>query len=77
MPEWTVINACRFLADPKKHKLNSEAFIVVDFSRKTVLIGGTQYAGEMKKSIFSVLNYVLPLKGVLPMHCSANVGTRG
>jgi phosphoenolpyruvate carboxykinase (ATP) len=77
VPEWTVINACRFLADPKKHKLNSEAFIVVDFSRKTVLIGGTQYAGEMKKSIFSVLNYVLPLKGVLPMHCSANVGTAG
>ena len=76
-PEWTVINACKFLADPKKHKLNSEAFIVVDFSRKTVLIGGTEYAGEMKKSIFSVLNYVLPLKGVLPMHCSANVGRDG
>ncbi len=77
VPEWTVINACRFLADPKKHKLNSETFIVVDFARKTVLIGGTEYAGEMKKSIFSVLNYVLPLKDVLSMHCSANVGKDG
>ena len=77
VPEWTVINACRFLADPKKHKLNSEAFIIVDFQRKTVLIGGTQYAGEMKKSIFSVLNYVLPQKGVFQMHCSANVGDKG
>ncbi len=77
VPEWTVINACKFLADPKKHKLNSETFIIVDFSRKTVLIGGTEYAGEMKKSIFGVLNYVLPLKGVLPMHCSANVGDAG
>ena len=77
VPEWTVLNACRFLADPKKHKLNSEVFIIVDFSRKTVLIGGTQYAGEMKKSIFSVLNFVLPQQGVLPMHCSANVGNAG
>jgi len=77
VPEWTVINACRFLADPKKHKLNSEVFVIVDFSRKTVLIGGTQYAGEIKKSIFSVLNFVLPEKGVLPMHCSANVGNAG
>jgi phosphoenolpyruvate carboxykinase (ATP) len=77
VPEWTVINACKFLADPKKHKLNSEAFIIVDFARKTVLIGGTEYAGEMKKSIFSVLNYVLPQNGVLPMHCSANVGQDG
>src|SRR2546426_7108483 len=77
VPEWTVINACRFLADPKKHKLNSETFIVVDFARKTVLIGGTEYAGEMKKCIFTVLNYVLPLKGVFPMHCSANIGKKG
>src|SRR5579862_3365971 len=77
VPEWTVINACKFLADPKKHRLNSETFIIADFSNKTVLIGGTQYAGEMKKSIFSVLNYVLPQKGVFPMHCSANVGKDG
>jgi phosphoenolpyruvate carboxykinase (ATP) len=77
VPDWVVINACKFLADPKKHPLNSETFIVVDFARKTVLIGGTEYAGEMKKSIFSVLNYVLPQKGVFPMHCSANVGDAG
>jgi phosphoenolpyruvate carboxykinase (ATP) len=77
VPEWTVINACKFLADPKKHKLNSEAFIIANFSRKSVLIGGTEYAGEMKKSIFSVLNYVLPPKGVLPMHCSANTSDAG
>ncbi|MEI6084760.1 MAG: phosphoenolpyruvate carboxykinase (ATP) [Verrucomicrobiota bacterium] len=77
VPEWTVINACRIQVDPKKHKLNSEAFVVIDFQRKTVLIGGTQYAGEMKKSIFSVLNYILPQKGVFPMHCSANVGSKG
>ena len=76
-PQWTVINACKFLADPKKYKLNSEAFIIVDSARRTVLIGGTEYAGEMKKSIFSVLNYVLPLQGVLPMHCSANIGKDG
>jgi len=77
VPDWTVINACKFLADPKKYKLNSEVFVVADFASKTVLIGGTQYAGEMKKSIFSVLNYILPLKGVLPMHCSANIGKAG
>lgn len=77
VPEWTVINACRFQPDAKKHKLNSEAFIAVDFQHKTVLIGGTQYAGEMKKSIFSVLNFMLPQKGVFPMHCSANVGSKG
>ncbi len=77
VPDWTVINACRFLADAKKHQLNSEVFVIVDFQRQTVLIGGTQYAGEMKKCIFTVLNYVLPQKGVLPMHCSANVGPAG
>lgn len=77
VPEWTVINACKFKADPKKYNINSEAFVVVDFQRKIVLIGGTEYAGEMKKSIFSVLNYTLPQKGVLPMHCSANIGKAG
>ena len=76
-PEWTVINACRFLADPKKYNLNSEAFVILDIARKTVLIGGTEYAGEIKKGIFSALNYVLPMKGVLPMHCSANIGKKG
>ena len=74
IPEWIVINACRFQADPKKYQLNSKAFVIIDFARKTVLIGGTQYAGEIKKSIFTVLNYLLPQQGVLPMHCSANIG---
>jgi phosphoenolpyruvate carboxykinase (ATP) len=77
IPEWTVINACKFQVEPKKYRLNSEAFVIVDFARKTVLIGGTQYAGEIKKSIFSVVNYLLPQKGVLPMHCSANIGEKG
>ena len=77
VPEWTVINACKLHVDPKKFNLNSETFIACDFGTRTVLVGGTEYAGEMKKSIFSVLNYVLPLKGVLPMHCSANVGPKG
>jgi phosphoenolpyruvate carboxykinase (ATP) len=77
VPEWTVINACKYLADAKRYRLNSEAFIVMHFPSKTVIIGGTEYAGEMKKSIFSVLNYVLPQKGVFPMHCSANVGKDG
>src|SRR5205814_3051972 len=61
----------------KRHGTNSEVVIALDFARKLVLIGGTSYAGEMKKSIFSVLNYVLPLQGVLPMHCSANVSKAG
>ncbi len=77
IPEWTVIDACRFRADPHKHACNSEAFVIINFLRKKILIGGTQYAGEIKKSIFTVLNYLLPQKGVLPMHCSANMGGSG
>jgi phosphoenolpyruvate carboxykinase (ATP) len=77
VPEWTVINACRFQPDQKKYNLNSNAAVVLDIPRKTVLVTGTQYAGEMKKGIFTVLNYVLPKKGVLSMHCSANVGKDG
>jgi phosphoenolpyruvate carboxykinase (ATP) len=73
-PEWTVIGAPEFHADPKRDGTNSDAFIITDFSRKVVLIGGTKYAGEMKKSIFGVMNYVLPERDVFPMHCSANVG---
>jgi phosphoenolpyruvate carboxykinase (ATP) len=76
-PEWVILNACQFRADPAKYGLNSEAFIILDFASRTVLIGGTEYAGEMKKSIFSVLNYHLPQAGVLPMHCAANVGLAG
>ncbi len=76
-PEFTVINLPNFKADPAKHGTRSETFILVHYGRKLVLIGGTQYAGETKKSIFSVLNYQLPFKNVLPMHCSANVGANG
>ncbi|WP_462412992.1 phosphoenolpyruvate carboxykinase (ATP) [Neobacillus sp. Marseille-QA0830] len=73
-PEFTVICAPGFKADPKVDGTHSEVFIIVSFERKTILIGGTEYAGEMKKAIFSVMNYLLPENGVLPMHCSANVG---
>ena len=76
-PEFTVIDFPKFKADPSRHGTRSEVFILVHFGRKLVLIGGTHYAGEIKKSIFTILNYVLPLEGVLPMHCSANVGDEG
>ncbi|MFK5970940.1 MAG: phosphoenolpyruvate carboxykinase [Candidatus Marithrix sp.] len=77
MPGFTVIDAPEFHASPTIDGTNSETFIVVNFAKKLVLIGGTSYAGEMKKSIFSVMNYLLPKKGVLPMHCSANIGADG
>lgn len=73
-PELTVINLPSFRADPERHGCRSETVIAVSLSEKLVLIGGTEYAGEIKKSVFSVLNYLLPAQGVLPMHCSANVG---
>src|SRR5213082_2090906 len=76
-PEFTVISAPEFKADPKRDGVNSEVFILLNFMRRTVLIGGTSYAGEMKKSIFSVMNYLLPPRNVFPMHCSANVGHNG
>lgn len=74
VPELTVICAPGFKADPEIDKTNSEAFIVISFEKKLVIIGGTQYAGEIKKSVFSVLNYLMPKAGVLSMHCSANMG---
>jgi phosphoenolpyruvate carboxykinase (ATP) len=76
-PEFTVIDIPNFKADPARHGSRSESFIFVNFGKKLVLIGGTSYAGEIKKSIFTILNYILPLKGVLSMHCSANVGKDG
>ncbi|MEQ8508530.1 MAG: phosphoenolpyruvate carboxykinase [Rhodospirillaceae bacterium] len=76
-PEFTVLQAPSCHADPAIHGTNSEVFVVVNFSKKLVLIGGTIYAGEIKKSIFSILNYILPERGVLPMHCSANIGPEG
>ncbi|WP_249669755.1 phosphoenolpyruvate carboxykinase (ATP) [Polycladospora coralii] len=71
---FTVINVPNFKVNPQEDDTNSETLIAVSFTKKLVIIAGTHYAGEMKKSIFSVMNYLLPEQGVLPMHCSANVG---
>ncbi len=71
-PEFTVINLPTFRADPERHDCRTETVIAMNFDRKLILIGGTEYAGENKKSVFSLLNYLLPEKGVVPMHCSAN-----
>lgn len=76
-PYFTVIDSPRFHAIPTQDHTRSETFILVNFRKRLVLIGGTSYAGEIKKSIFSVMNYLLPDKGVLPMHCSANIGPDG
>ena len=77
LPEFTIIDLPSFKADPARHGCRSETIVAVDFEGKTILIGGTRYAGEMKKSVFSILNYLLPVKGVMPMHCSANIGPNG
>ncbi|MGH6683809.1 MAG: phosphoenolpyruvate carboxykinase (ATP), partial [Pseudolabrys sp.] len=76
-PRFTVIHAPRFFADPARDGTRSEAFIMLNFAKRLVLIGGTSYSGEIKKSIFSVQNFLLPARDVLPMHCSANIGPRG
>jgi phosphoenolpyruvate carboxykinase (ATP) len=76
-PEFTIIDLPGFEADPKLHGSASGTVIAVNFTKKLVLIGGTSYAGEMKKSVFTILNYLLPAKRVMPMHCSANVGKDG
>ncbi len=75
--QFTVITAPSFLAQPERHGVRSEVAVVVNMGTREVLIAGTSYAGENKKSIFTVLNYLLPLKGVLSMHCSANIGKGG
>ena len=75
--EFSVIAAPGFRAEPQRDGTNSDAFILADFTRKLVLIGGTHYAGEMKKSIFTVMNFILPPRNVFPMHCSANIGSDG
>jgi phosphoenolpyruvate carboxykinase (ATP) len=77
VPEFTVLHAPYLEADPETDGTNSGTFIVVHFARRLILVGGSIYAGEIKKSIFSVLNYLLPARGVLPMHCSANIGPGG
>jgi len=76
-PQFTVVDVAEFEADPARDGTRSSAFIIVNFARRIVLIGGTRYAGEIKKSVFTIMNYLLPLQGVLPMHCSANVGPDG
>ncbi len=76
-PEYTIIDLPSFRADPRRHGCRSETVIAVNFSKKVVLIGGTAYAGEMKKSVFGLLNFLLPAKSVMPMHCSANIGPQG
>ena len=76
-PDFVVYHAPSMKADPAWHGTNSGAFIVVHFAQRVVLVGGTAYAGEIKKSIFSSLNFLLPARGVLPMHCSANIGEGG
>jgi phosphoenolpyruvate carboxykinase (ATP) len=76
-PEYTIIDLPSFRADPVRHGSRSRTVIAVNFSEKLVLIGGTTYAGEMKTSVFGILNYLLPARGVMPMHCSANIGATG
>ena len=76
-PNFTVLHAPEFEADPTRHGTRSTTFIVLNISERTILIGGTRYAGELKKAMFTVMNYLLPKQGALSMHCSANVGRYG
>ncbi len=75
VPEYTILHSPRFHALPEVDCTNSEVFIIINFNRKIILIGGSSYAGEIKKAVFTVLNYLLPQQNVLSMHCSANQGT--
>ncbi len=76
-PNFTVLHAPEFQADPARHGTRTGTFIVLDLGQRTILIGGTRYAGELKKSMFTVMNYYMPKQGVLSMHCSANIGPEG
>ena len=76
-PDFHIVHAPEFEADPTRDGTNSEVFVMLDLERRIILIGGTRYAGEIKKSVFTLLNYLLPKAGVLAMHCSANVGADG
>jgi phosphoenolpyruvate carboxykinase (ATP) len=76
-PEFTIIDLPSFRADPERHGCRGETVIAVNLEKKIILIGGTAYAGEMKKSVFGLLNFILPPQGIMPMHCSANIGAKG
>lgn len=76
-PEYTIINLPSFKANPERHGCRSDTVIAVNFTEKLILIGNTEYSGEMKKGVFGLLNYLLPAQGVMPMHCSANIGSDG
>lgn len=76
-PNFTIVSAPHFKANPKLDGTHSETFVIISFKLKVILIGGTEYAGEMKKGIFSVMNYLLPMQDIMSMHCSANVGEKG
>ena len=77
VPEYTIVNLPSFKADPERHGCRSDTVIAVNFSEKLILIGNTEYSGEMKKGVFGLLNFLLPAQGVMPMHCSANIGADG
>jgi phosphoenolpyruvate carboxykinase (ATP) len=77
VPEFTVVDVAEFQADPQRDGTRTSTFVLVNFAKRMILIGGTRYAGEIKKSVFTVMNYLLPLRDTLPMHCSANAGADG
>jgi phosphoenolpyruvate carboxykinase (ATP) len=77
VPDLTIVDMPSFKADPARHGVRSDTVIAIDFTKKIILIGNSSYAGEMKKSVFTTLNFYLPAQGVMPMHCSANVGKSG
>ena len=77
VPDYTIINLPSFKADPARHGCRSDTVIAVNFTDKLILIGNTEYSGEMKKGVFGLLNFLLPAQGVMPMHCSANIGADG
>ena len=75
--DYTIIDLPGFKADPERHGCRSDTVVAIDFMQRLILIGGTGYAGEIKKAVFTILNFVLPQQGVMPMHCSANIGPEG
>ncbi len=77
VPDWTIYNFCRHSLNPETSATGNDAIIALDFARRQVLIAGTEYAGELKKSVFTIMNFLLPRQGVMSMHCSANIGESG